>query len=243
MNPKPVESILYLIPLPIAENSAAAALSPQYQEIVKNIKHFVAENARTLRRYLSSLKLGIDISSLEIAEINAEKGTHDALSLLRNVVNGQPIGVASEAGMPGIADPGAFAVAWAHKNQIKVHALTGESSIFLALAASGLNGQQFTFHGYPPIKDPELSQFLSKILQHTVKTGYTQILIETPYRTDRLLKSISETGYGNVLLSVASDIHGPEEYCVTQSIDSWKKHPKTMGKKPTVFLLGREWAV
>lgn len=242
-NSKPIEPHFYLIPLPIAENSIHTGLIADYQNIVKNIKHFVTENARTLRRYLSSLKLGIDIASLEIVEINKEQGTQAAEDFLRKWTGKVAIGISSEAGMPGIADPGAFAVAWAHKHQCKIHALTGASSIFLALASSGLNGQAFTFHGYPPIKDQELATFLSKIIQQSVKTGYTQIFIEAPYRSDRLLKAFVNSGYSQLLLCVASDIQGNHEFIRTQTIAQWSASIPQIGKNPTVFLVGNQWAV
>jgi len=147
-------------------------------------------------------------------------------------------GLISESGMPAIADPGAKIVALAHKFGYKVKPLVGPSSIFLALAASGMNGQNFSFNGYLPIKDGELAKSLKDLEKKVMQQKQTQIFIETPYRNNRLVKAILKQLNPQTSLCIAIDITGNQEYITTKTIREWKKKAPVLEKTPTIFLLG-----
>lgn len=229
---------IILMPLPIGPESAGTFITAHYLEIVKNTKYWVAENARTTRRFLSSLHTGINISELEIFEL--ERGFREAdlyLFLDKNIPVGN-IAVTSEAGLPGMADPGSVVVRWAHKNQIVVQPQTGPGSVYLALCASGFNGQQFVFHGYCPIKDDELKKFLAELVKHQRETGYSQIFIETPYRNDRLIRFMTTHLPGKVQMCIARGLQSENEFIRTMSVEEWAAADFSAGKEPCVFIIG-----
>lgn len=143
---------LFLIPSPLAENTADTVISPQIKEIIKNTSYFLVENVRTARRFISSLRLGLTIEELDFQILDKKTRPAELEKIIQPIFEGKDIGVISEAGCPGIADPGAIAVTYAHAKGIQVIPLSGPSSMFLALMGSGFNGQSFTFHGYLPIQ-------------------------------------------------------------------------------------------
>jgi len=195
------------------------------------------ERARTARRFISKTKPPYSISDLEIIELNKNEGpiSDGILNLFREQVS---FGLISESGMPAVADPGSEIVRLAHQHGFQVRPLVGPSSILLALAASGLNGQGFSFRGYLPIKDNELSTALKEIEKIILKKRVTQIFIETPYRNQRLFQTILKHCHNQLLLCVAIDITGPEEKIVTKTISEWRKSKFQLSKVPTIFLLG-----
>jgi len=201
------------------------------------LKHFLVERARTSRRYIKLTDPPYSISDLNILEFS-EEGLE-----LQEVINwlkaGLDVGVISESGMPGIADPGSNITILAHQNNLKVCSLVGPSSIFLALSSSGLNGQNFCFHGYLPIKENELKKKVNLIEQRVYKNKETQIFIETPYRNNRLFNSLLKNLKDQTLLCVAVDLTSNTEFVKTMSIASWKKKPIiTIEKVPAIFLIG-----
>ena len=229
---------LVLVPLPIGEQSWLWMNTPQYIDSIKPIMHWVAEDARTLRRFLSSLKVGIPLNDLDIFELNTRTPQKQLEAFLKDIQNIKLIGVASEAGMPCIADPGAMLVKIGHQRGWDIKPIMGPNSLMLALAGSGLSGQTFTFHGYPPINENELKQ-LTLLLNNKATDKHSHLFIETPYRTDRLLQFLCKNLPQDMLLCIAKDLHGPSEHILTQPISAWKRKVETLGKSPCVFIVGR----
>ncbi|MGN6568486.1 MAG: SAM-dependent methyltransferase [Flavipsychrobacter sp.] len=226
---------LYLIPIPIADG----ALSTLPQEISTHtleIQHYFVENLRTARRFLKSLHSSIVIDNLSFSEINKHEGADIAL-LKRWLKEGHNVGVLSEAGCPGIADPGAELAKAAHSIGAMVVPLTGPNSLILALMASGLNGQKFCFNGYLPVKDHERSQAIKALETISRKENQTQLFIETPYRNDAMLMDLLKYCQDGTRLCIAKNITAADAYIKTRTIAEWKKDKPTLGKAPAVFLL------
>jgi 16S rRNA (cytidine1402-2'-O)-methyltransferase len=226
---------LYLIPVPIAEGMLSS-LPADVSTHTKILRYYFAENARTARRFLRSLHADLLLEEVEISEIDKHTGL-DTNTLKKWLKEGKDIGVMSEAGCPGIADPGADIAAIAQAMGAKVIPVTGPSSIFLALMASGLNGQSFCFNGYLPVKDPARSQKIAALENLSQKENQTQIFIETPYRNDSLLADLLKTCAPTTRICIAKNITGPDSYVRTRTAEIWKKQVPTIGKIPTVFLL------
>jgi len=205
--------------------------------VVHELRCFVVERARTARRYIKLTKPPYPIQELKIIEIDKKNGSHLA-EVKKVIAEGISFGVISESGMPGVADPGSEVIGLAHGLGCRVKPLVGPSSIILALAASGLNGQNFIFHGYLPIKEEALKKKLKEIGLSISKSNLTHIFIETPYRNDRLVEYIFKTLNPNTTLCIASDITGVKENISSQSLKDWKLNKPTIGKLPTIFLLG-----
>ena len=181
------KGILYLIPTPIAEDISAIECMPAANiEIVRDLQYFVVENLRTARRFISSLKIGKVIDELTFVELNEHTNAVDIEGMIAPLLRGESCGVMSEAGVPGVADPGADIVAIAHKHNIEIIPLVGPSSILLSLMASGMNGQSFCFHGYLPIKQQEKAAKIKELERDAKYKNQTQIFIEAPYRADKL---------------------------------------------------------
>lgn len=229
---------LFLIPSLLAENTAAAVLPPQVPELCRNLRYYLSENIRTTRRFISSLRLGITIEQLQIAELSKDTPDGDVPQLLAPLLEGHDMGLLSEAGCPAVADPGARAVAHAHKQGIQVVPIVGPSSILLALMASGLNGQNFAFRGYLPVKNPDRTQAI-KDLEKSARGGQTQIFMETPYRNNQLLADVVQNCQGDMMLCIAANITDPAEFISTRTISQWNKQLPNLHKQPAIFVLGR----
>ncbi len=234
-----LQAALYLVPLPIGIDSPKHFHTPYLLETLPQIKFWVAENARTLRRYLSSLKLQIPIDELEIFESNTHTPPAELESFLSKIKSNIPLGVASEAGIPCIADPGNRVVTWAHRKNRTVIPLLGPNSIAMALESSGMNGQQFIFHGYPPIDPIEQKKWFLSLFQGPWKS-YTHSFIETPYRSDKLLGVLKNILPDYIQLCIAANLHDPGQFISTKSILEWKKNQITLGKVPVVWVLSAE---
>ena len=230
---------LYLIPTYLDTSNEPTVIPEDVKTIIKALSHFVVENVRTARRFVSSLRLGLTIEELHFALLDKHSDTQAIDTLLAPLLQGQSVGLMSEAGLPCLADPGNLAVAWAHRQQIEVVPLVGASSIQLALIASGFNGQQFSFHGYLPIDKKERAAKLRKLEREMTKTGYTQLFMETPFRNNQLLASIYEQLNPDTLLSVSTNLTGAQERIRTQSVREWKKESPDLHKAPSIFSLGR----
>ena len=235
---KKTKGILYLIPSVIAENTEKEVIPPQVLTICRYTKYYLVENIRTARRFISSLQLGITISDLQFSVLEKKTPDTDVPGLLQPLLEGENIGIISEAGCPGVADPGARAVAWAHKNHIRVVPLVGPSSILLALMSSGFSGQRFAFHGYLPVKVPERVQAF-KQLEREAQGGQTQIFMETPYRNNQLLSDLLQHCRAGTHLCIARGVSGEQEFIRTLTIAEWRKQKPDLHKVPTIFLLGR----
>ncbi len=226
---------LYLVPIPIAEN-ALHTLAPEVAEHTLRLKHYCVENIRTARRFLKALHPSIVIDDLSFSEIDKHTGP-DIPTLKKWLKAGYEVGIMSEAGCPGIADPGAELVAAAHEAGAVIIPLTGPNSLILALMASGLNGQSFCFHGYLPVKDPERSKRIKHLEQISGKERQTQLFIETPYRNNQLLNDLLKNCSNTTKICIAQNITAPGAYIKTQTVQDWKKNKPELEKAPAVFLV------
>lgn len=231
--------MLFLLPTVLAPGTADQVLAPQVTDILSRVDHFFAENLRTTRRFISELKLGRPIERLEFEELSKDTPPLHIRKVLKHWHEaGHDVGVLSEAGCPGVADPGAVTVRFAHELGIRVVPLVGPSSLLLALMASGLNGQSFVFHGYLPIDRAGRAQRIRQIEKAAFQHQQTQLFIETPYRNGALLDDILAHCQPTTLLCVAANLTAEDEFVKTQSIASWQSQKPDLHKKPTVFLLG-----
>jgi 16S rRNA (cytidine1402-2'-O)-methyltransferase len=227
---------LILIPTIISEGTEREVIPPIVSDKLKSIRHFLAEDVRTARRYLSSLKIYDTIESLDFSVLNKDTKETEIEKMFAPVFSGEHLGVLSESGCPGVADPGSLAVNFAHRKNIRVIPLVGPSSILLALMASGLNGQQFAFHGYLPIDSKECAQKIKVLEKESSSKGQTQIFIETPFRNNQVLKNLLQTLSGSTQLSIALDLTGKNEFIKTQAVSEWKKNIPELPKEPAVLL-------
>jgi 16S rRNA (cytidine1402-2'-O)-methyltransferase len=228
---------LYLIPAPLAEQGIGHLPVALLQRVIMECDSFLVENIRSARRYISSLNLGISIENLQFEVLDKNSSWEDVVRLCAGLHAGHTMGVMSEAGCPGIADPGALAVQYAHEHHVPVVPIAGPSSVFMALMASGFNGQSFVFHGYLPIDKQKRQARIKAIERNSYEQSQTQIFIETPYRNDQLFGGIVGICKASTKLCVASGISGPQQMIVTKSIQEWRKQAPKLHKVPTVFLL------
>lgn len=227
---------VFLIPSVIADDTQHQVISPQCLQVLPTIRHFLAEDVRTARRFLSSLKLYDSVETLHFSVLNKDTQASALEEMMRPVFEGNNIGIISESGCPGVADPGALAVSYSHRHTVQVVPLVGPSSLLLALMASGLNGQKFAFHGYLPIEPKELSRNVKRLDEESRRNHQTQILIETPYRNNQILKTLVNTLSATTELCVALDITGPEERITTKTVQDWRLQTIELPKKPAVYL-------
>jgi 16S rRNA (cytidine1402-2'-O)-methyltransferase len=230
---------LYLIPVPLAENASGKSFTPYLSDTINHIKEYIVENSKTARRFLKEAGLQTPQSELLLHDY----GKHDRDGNLNDFFNGlmagKDVGLMSEAGCPGIADPGADIVALAHQKGIKVVPLVGPSSILLALMASGFNGQSFTFHGYLPIDKVQRSQKIKELENLSEKNKQTQLFIETPFRNNPMLEEILRTCNPQTKLCIACNLTADDEMVQTKIVADWKKQVPDLHKKPVIFLLMR----
>jgi 16S rRNA (cytidine1402-2'-O)-methyltransferase len=228
---------LFLIPNVLADNTAHYVISPQVQDVIAHTKIFLVENLRTARRYISSLKLGVNLEEIHMEILDKDTLPETMSRLMQPLMNGADIGIISEAGCPGIADPGAVAVAFAHYKGIQVVPLSGPSSMFLALMGSGFSGQSFAFHGYLPIDKKDRTTAIKKLEAESLREKRAQIFMETPFRNNQLLEDLLATLNPNTKLCIAKNITGSDEMILTKTANEWKKLPLDLHKIPTVFIL------
>ncbi len=229
---------LYLIPVTLGDDNIAQVLPVLVVQLAQQLEFFVVENEKTARHFLSTIKTVKPVRELTLLTLNEHTLDKDVAALLAPLIAGNDVGIMSEAGCPGIADPGAKLVELAHRKGIKVVPLVGPSSILLGLMASGLNGQQFTFLGYLPIDKSARSLRLKEIEKRSQLQNETQIFIETPYRNGHMLEAILASCNGNTKLCVACNVSLPTELILTKTVADWKKSPlPDLHKQPTVFLL------
>ncbi len=229
---------LYLIPCTLGDTPAGQVLPQHVIGIARTLQHFVVEQPRTARQFLAALKPERPIQSLHFATLNEHTAANDLTELLAPLLAGHDVGVISEAGCPGIADPGADLVDLAHRHDIRVVPLVGPSSILLSLMASGLNGQRFAFHGYLPIDEAERKKAIATLEAESAKRKQTQLFIETPYRNEKMFGALLAHCRPQTRLCVATDITLPGETILTRSIAQWKSLPlPQLNKRPSLFLL------
>lgn len=231
--------VLYLIPAPLSAISVSAVLPQDHMDVVKTLTCFVVEDVRTARRYLSALGLNPAVLKLEVLDEHTSPG--DWYGLLEPLRQGQSMGMVSEAGLPAVADPGAELVALAHKEGYAVVPLVGPSSLLMALMASGLNGQQFAFRGYLPVKAALRDKKIRELEKLSAKEQQTQIFIETPYRNESLFQALLLCCGEDTRLTLAINLTAPDAFICTRTIAAWKGNSPdfagTYHKKPCVFLI------
>lgn len=227
---------LHLIPTVIADHTADRVISEYVRNVLKPIRFFLVEDIRTARRFLSSLSIYDSIEQLYFNTLDKNTTERELPQLMSPLMEGKPVAIISESGCPGVADPGALAVSYAHANGILVEPHIGPSSILLALMASGLNGQRFSFNGYLPVEAREASQSIKKFENESKSKNQTQIFIETPYRNNSLVSHLLETLHEDTLLCLAVNITGETESIKTQSIKSWKASKPVLPREPALFL-------
>lgn len=236
---KVMTGTLYMIPCPIADTPPYDVLPQGNREIIRSLDYFIVENVRSARRFLSAAGIGRSIDGLLFAELNEHTRQQDIEQLIEPLLQGCSAGVISEAGVPGVADPGAAVAALAHDRGIRVVPLVGPSSILLSLMASGQNGQSFAFVGYLPVKPAERARALRALEKRAFAEGQSQIFIEAPYRNIKLLEQILSVCSPQTILTVASDITSEGEFILSRSIAMWRTEPlPDIGRKPTIFILG-----
>lgn len=227
---------LYLIPTPIAAD-ALHTLPATTLAVARRLEVFIVEKAKTARHFLKAIGIERPLPEVQVVEI--DNLVEAEAALLTAIAVGKGVGVLSEAGCPGVADPGAVVVALAHQKGIRVVPLVGPSSLLLALMASGMNGQSFAFHGYLSPKRPELARDLRRLEQTAQRLKQTQFFIETPYRSEMVVEVAIEALQPNTLFGVAQDLTGPTELTCTLPAKLWKNRSRPyLGKAPTVFLVG-----
>ena len=224
---------LFLIPNTLNEEAEASAIAPYIAETIKGLRTYLVEEGKNARRFLKKILPDLPLQECEFLPLNEHTTNEEIARYIREAKS--DLGVISEAGVPCVADPGAVLVLLAHRNNWQVIALIGPSSIVLALAASGLNGQSFAFNGYLP-QDKDARKKKIKELER-LSSQQTQIFMETPYRNDALLQEILNICDEKTLLCVAAGLTSPEESVKTQPIARWKKEKTTIGKRPALFLL------
>ena len=230
---------LYLIPVPLAENAAAKSFTPYLVDTINSIKEYIVENEKTARRFLKEAGLTTPQSELTIHDYGKHNREASGGEFFKGLQAGNDVGLMSEAGCPGIADPGADIVDKAHRMGIKVVPLVGPSSILLALMASGFNGQSFTFHGYLPIDKVERARSIKELEAAAIKNNQTQLFIETPFRNNPMLEEILRTCSPKTRLCIACDLTSATELVQTKTIAEWQKKVPELHKRPTIFLLFR----
>lgn len=230
---------LFLIPSPLGEGMLDWIIPNHVKQCVANLTYFVVEHPKTARCFLKQIALQQPIQAITLQTLDKHTPTNELDDLLGPIYAGNDMGLLSEAGCPAVADPGANLVRIAHEKQIQVIPLVGPSSILLALMASGLNGQCFSFHGYLPIDKMSCIKKIIQIESESLKFNQTQIFIETPYRNKKLFDLLATYCQGSTHLCIASNLTLRDEIIKTRTIKDWQANPPDFEKKPTVFLLHR----
>lgn len=228
---------LFLIPTTLGESEINSVIPAKLNETVEQLDHFIVENIRTARRYIRKLSSTKNIDNITFYELNKHTDAEEISKYLKVVEEGEDIGIISEAGNPGIADPGADIVSIAHKKNIKVVPLVGPSSILLALISSGMNGQNFAFNGYLPIKQNERIQKIKNLEKRSKHENQSQIFMETPYRNMKMFEDIISSCNNNTKLCIACDISLHTEFIKTKTISEWKKNKQALNKRPAIFII------
>ncbi len=229
---------LYLIPVTLGEDNITQVLPPDVVKVAQKLDNFVVESEKSARHFLSTIKTIRPVRELNLNLLNEHTEQKDVNALLAPLLAGKDVGLMSDAGCPGVADPGAKLVELAHQKGIRVIPFVGPSSILLSLMASGFNGQQFTFLGYLPVDKTQRNQKLKEIEKRSLTNKETQIFIETPYRNQHMLDAIMSVCQPNTKLCIACDISLTTELISSKTIASWRKSPlPDLHKRPAIFLL------
>jgi 16S rRNA (cytidine1402-2'-O)-methyltransferase len=228
---------LYLLPNTLGDTAAEAVIPAAALQRARSLDYFIAENPKSARAFLKRIGFPRALQDIRVERLDHNTRASELAPLLEPVLGGRDAGLLSEAGLPAVADPGAALVRLAHARGVRVVPLSGPSSILLALSASGLDGQRFAFHGYLPVKQPELAAALKELEHQSHRLKQTQIFIETPYRNDRTLAAMLHALHPTTLVCVAVDLTLEAETVKTRSVSRWLEHPPHLDGRPTVFLL------
>ncbi|WP_395057635.1 SAM-dependent methyltransferase [Flavobacterium sp.] len=232
---------LYLIPTTLGEMNADDVLPQTIKRAIDFIDYYIVENEKTARKSIKIVHAEKKQSELKLYLLNKHTDSKEHLDFIKPLLEGHNVGLMSEAGCPGVADPGAVIVKIAHEKGIQVVPLVGPSSILLALMASGMNGQSFTFNGYLPIDKSEKKQAIKSLEKLSFDKNQSQLFIETPYRNNKLLEDILQTLQPNTLLCIACDITLPTEYIKTMTVNSWKKQKVDLHNRPCIFIIHKTY--
>ena len=233
--------VIYMIPCPISEERGVWDVLPKANlDVMNSLDYFIVENVRSARRFLSKAGIERKIDELEFVELNEHTtAAAEVEKMLKPVLAGRSAGVISEAGVPGVADPGADIVALAHRKGVRVVPLVGPSSILMSVMASGLNGQSFAFVGYIPVKDNERIKRLKELERRAMTENQAQLFIEAPYRNVKLFECLVKSLSPKLRLTIAADITSSEEHIKTLTVEEWRKlGVPDIAKRPTIFILG-----
>jgi 16S rRNA (cytidine1402-2'-O)-methyltransferase len=236
---KTVPGKLYLIPTTLWNDRLDVSIPPHVLEVARELDEFIVENVKSARKFLGLAKTAKPVEDIEFRVLNVDTPDTEIPTYLDSARSGKDVGLLSEAGCPCVADPGAKVVAVAHEMGIRVVPLTGPTSVILSLMGSGLNGQSFSFHGYLPIGRGERRERILALEKMALSTGQTQIFIEAPHRNDSLLSALIGACKDATRLCVAVDLTLPTERIETRTVSGWRRARLVIGKRPTVFLLGR----
>ncbi|MDO7172859.1 SAM-dependent methyltransferase [Mariniflexile sp. AS56] len=231
---------LYLIPTTLGDNEPLEVLPITVKQIIDKIDTFIVENDKTARHFIKRISPEKSQPSLNMFHLNKHTDPADLPSFLEPCLQGINVGLLSEAGCPGVADPGADIVKIAHQKNIKVVPLVGPSSILMALMGSGMNGQSFAFNGYLPIDKGERKAEMKRLERLSFEHNQSQLFIETPYRNNKMLEDLSNYLEQNTQICVACDITLPTEFIKTQTAKAWKKNSVDLHKRPTLFIIHKD---
>ncbi len=232
-----VKGKLYLIPTTLGENDPMEVLPLSVKQIIEQTDTFIVENEKTARRFIKKITPNKSQPALNIFLLNKFTDPSELPSFLSPCLNGTNVGLLSEAGCPGVADPGADIVKLAHQKNIKVVPLVGPSSILMAMMSSGMNGQSFAFNGYLPIDKGDRKSEIKRLERLSFEHNQSQLFIETPYRNNKMLEDLCHTLEKNTDISVACDITLNTEFIKTQTANEWKKNIVDLHKRPTIFII------
>ena len=229
--------VLYLIPTPLGENPPLEVLPLTVKKIIEDHNHFIIENEKAARRFIKKIAPNKNQDQLILYPLNKFITQEETETYLDQCEAGISMGLFSDAGCPGIADPGSVIVAKAHRLGIQVKPIVGPSSLILAMMSSGMNGQNFAFNGYLPIEQKKRRQAIIKFEKKAIKDNQAQLFIETPYRSDSLLKELLKVLLSNTLLCVSCDLTLQNEYIKTLTISQWKNEKVKLNKRPCIFII------
>lgn len=233
-----MEGKLYLLPNLLGIGNPDELLPANVLQIIRRLRFFIVEDIRTSRRFLSKVGMEVSIDSLSFFSLNEHTTQAEIIDYLNPLKDGD-MGVLSEAGVPGVADPGADIVRLAHQKSVKVIPLVGPSSILMALMASGLNGQSFAFNGYLPVKRPERINKIKFFEKRAIQENQTQLFIEAPYRNNSLFEDMVANCLPSTMIGIAADISLENEFIHTKTAENWRKKMPDLHKRPAIFMIGK----
>lgn len=228
---------LYLIPTTLGDTAPLEVLPMSVKKVIEDINTYIVENEKTARRFIKKISAGKSQATLNLFHLNKFTDAIELPGFLEPCLKGINVGLLSEAGCPGVADPGADVVKLAHQKNIKVVPLVGPSSILMAMMGSGMNGQNFAFNGYLPIDKAERKKEIKRLERLSFEQNQSQIFIETPYRNNKMIEDLSHFLDSNTAICVACDITLPSEFIKTQTANAWKKNVVDLHKRPTIFII------